>query len=101
MLTLGQREVVLLPLDAVYGSSEILQMNPKPASMFVFSRPSCKTDARYRPLQAPRVIRTLGRGSDPLKALASGNGQELMVRNKGLNYGSKNEGPAMPVGMWA
>src|SRR5215831_11013554 len=26
--------------------SEILQMNPKPASMFAFSRPSCKTDAR-------------------------------------------------------
>jgi len=25
---------------------EILQMNPKPASMFAFSRPSCKTDAR-------------------------------------------------------
>jgi translation initiation factor 2B subunit (eIF-2B alpha/beta/delta family) len=24
---------------------EILQMNPKPASMFAFSRPSCKTDA--------------------------------------------------------
>jgi len=27
-------------------STEILQMNPKPASMFAFSRPSCKTDAR-------------------------------------------------------
>src|SRR5215471_3887346 len=27
-------------------SSEILQMNPKPASMFAFPRPSCKTDAR-------------------------------------------------------
>jgi hypothetical protein len=26
--------------------TEILQMNPKPASMFAFSRPSCKTDAR-------------------------------------------------------
>ena len=26
--------------------SEILQMNPKPASMFAVSRPSCKTDAR-------------------------------------------------------
>jgi len=25
---------------------EILQINPKPASMFAFSRPSCKTDAR-------------------------------------------------------
>src|SRR6516162_2060964 len=27
-------------------STEILQMNPKPASMFASSRPSCKTDAR-------------------------------------------------------
>ena len=26
--------------------AEILQMNPKPASMFAASRPSCKTDAR-------------------------------------------------------
>jgi hypothetical protein len=26
--------------------AEILQMNPKPASIFAFSRPSCKTDAR-------------------------------------------------------
>jgi hypothetical protein len=26
--------------------TEILQMNPKPASMFAFSWPSCKTDAR-------------------------------------------------------
>ena len=26
--------------------SEILQMNLQPASMFAFSRPSCKTDAR-------------------------------------------------------
>jgi hypothetical protein len=26
--------------------TEILQMNPKPASMFAFPRPSCKTDAR-------------------------------------------------------
>jgi hypothetical protein len=27
-------------------STEILQMDPKAASMFAFSRPSCKTDAR-------------------------------------------------------
>jgi hypothetical protein len=26
--------------------AEILQINPKPTSMFAFSRPSCKTDAR-------------------------------------------------------
>jgi len=39
-------------------------MNPKPASMFAFPRPSCKTDARCWPLPAPRVTRTLGRGSD-------------------------------------
>jgi hypothetical protein len=26
--------------------AEILPMNPKPASMFAFSRPSCKTEAR-------------------------------------------------------
>src|SRR5262249_57425871 len=43
--------------------SEILQMNAKPASMFAFSRPSCKTDARCWSLAAPRVTRTLGRGS--------------------------------------
>src|SRR5262249_5023410 len=39
-------------------------MNPKPASMFAFSRPSCKTDARCSPLPEPRVTRTLVRGSD-------------------------------------
>src|SRR5262249_40551962 len=39
-------------------------MNPKPASMFAFSRPSCKTDTRCCPLPAPRVHRQLGRGSD-------------------------------------
>ena len=27
--------------------TEILQMNLQPASIFAFSRPSCKTDARY------------------------------------------------------
>src|SRR5262249_4660563 len=49
----------------VFGvQTEILQMNPKPASMFAFSRPSCKPDARCRPLPAPRVTRALGRGSD-------------------------------------
>jgi hypothetical protein len=32
---------------AIYNTlPEILQMNPKPASMFAFPRPSCKTDAR-------------------------------------------------------
>src|SRR5262249_27429711 len=49
---------------SVWHLTEILQMNPKLASMFAFSRPSCKTDARCRPLLAPRVTRTLGRGSD-------------------------------------
>src|SRR5215831_16881158 len=43
--------------------AEILQMNPKPASMFAVSRPSCKTDTRCGPLPAPRATRTLGRGS--------------------------------------
>src|SRR5215813_2915701 len=32
--------------DTISILSEILQMNPKPASMFAFSRPTCKTDAR-------------------------------------------------------
>ena len=32
--------------DQLVHLAEILQMNPKPASMFAFSRPSCKTDAR-------------------------------------------------------
>src|SRR6516164_7325013 len=41
-------------------NSEILQMNPKPASMFAFSRPSCKTDARCWPLSRGR-----GRGRLP------------------------------------
>src|SRR5262245_43815018 len=56
-----QTIIVIKPLLFL---AEILQMNPKPASMFAFSRPSCKTDARCRPLPAPRVTRALGRGSD-------------------------------------
>src|SRR5262245_41023399 len=50
--------------------SEILQMIPKPASLFAFARPACKTDARCRPLPAPRVTRTPGRGSDLLIAIS-------------------------------
>src|SRR5262249_47025088 len=38
-------------------------MNPKPAFMFAFSKPSCKTDdARCGRLPAPRVTRTLVQG---------------------------------------
>ena len=38
--------MVIGGIAAAFFLAEILQMNPKPSSMFAFSRPSFKTDAR-------------------------------------------------------
>src|SRR5262249_9401723 len=50
-LGVGQRDTTDEMYDRMLAvgefQSEILQMKPKPVSMFAFSRPSCKTDARY------------------------------------------------------
>src|SRR5262249_38186264 len=60
----ARQPVLFAAHDGEASTVERIELIPKPASMFAFSRPSCKRDARCLPLPAPRVNRTLGRGSD-------------------------------------